>query len=59
MICAVADRIQDADRWLTGHLEFPKDCVRAQTFYMLLAVEKVELSRCADGWPLTVLYQMT
>ena len=25
MICAVADRIQDADRWLTGHLEFPKD----------------------------------
>ncbi len=25
MICAVADRIQDADRWLNGRLEFPKD----------------------------------
>ena len=34
MICAVADRIQDADRWLNGHLEIPKDCVSAQTFLM-------------------------
>lgn len=40
MICAVADRIQDADRWIDDHLEFPKDCVTAQTFLMLLSVVK-------------------
>ncbi len=40
MICAVADRIQDADRWLNDHLDFPNDCVTAQTFLMLLAVIK-------------------
>lgn len=40
MICAVSDRIQDAIRWVNEHLEFPKDCVTAQTFLMLIAVVK-------------------
>ena len=40
MICAVADRIQDADRWLNAHFDFPGDCVTAQTFLMLLSVVK-------------------
>lgn len=40
MICAVADRIQDADRWIDDHLDFPNDCVTAQTFLMLLSVVK-------------------
>lgn len=40
MICAVADRIQDADKWLNNHLDFPEDWVTAQTFLMLLAIIK-------------------
>lgn len=40
MICAVADRIQDADRWINDHLSFPDDCISAQTFLMLASVVK-------------------
>ena len=40
MICAVADRIQDADQWLNEHSELPINDVDALTWLMLASVVK-------------------
>ena len=40
LICAVADRVQDADRWLNEHAQLPMNEVDALTWLMLASVIK-------------------
>ena len=40
LICAVADRVQDADRWLNKHAQLPTNEVDALTWLMLASVIK-------------------
>lgn len=40
LICAVADRVQDADRWLNEHAKLPTNEVDALTWLMLASVIK-------------------
>lgn len=40
LICTVADRVQDADRWLNEHAQLPTNEVEALTWLMLASVVK-------------------